>query len=369
MNQKILIMAAGTGGHILPALSVAKALQAYDIEIHWLGTEFGLEQKLIPPTKIPIHTIKMRGIRGKGIVGLLIAPFRLLYAACQAIHLIRKLKPTTVIGFGGFVTAPGGLASWLLRKPLILHEQNAVAGLSNRCLSYLATIVFQAFPDTFPLSRHAITCGNPVRAEIIALPSPELRFKNPGQPLRVLIIGGSLGAAVFNQIIPETLGAFALSERPEVWHSTGKGAAEKVQNTYNQSGITAHVVEFIADMSRAYAWADLVICRAGASTIAELAAVGVASILIPYPHAVDDHQTKNGAWLVNAGAAILIPQNQLNPQKLAALLVKFSSDRQALLDMAMAARTLAITDATQRIVEAVIHTQKSAPPSSHQKRS
>ncbi len=350
-NPKTLIMAAGTGGHILPALSVAKALQTHGIEIHWLGTEFGLEQKLIPPTGIPIHTINMRGIRGKGIAGLLMAPFRLLYATCQAIHIIRKLKPDNVIGFGGFVTVPGGLASWLLKKPLILHEQNAVAGMSNRCLSYLATTVFQAFPDTFPKQRHAITCGNPVRAEILALPSPALRIKNTDQPLHILIIGGSLGAAVFNQMIPETLGTLLPSQRFEVWHSTGKNGGEKVQETYNQFGITARVVEFITEMPSAYAWADLVICRAGASTVSELAAAGMPSILIPYPHAVDDHQTKNGAWLVNAGAAILIPQNQFNPQKLAALLVKLSGDRKALQEMAIAARSLAVRDATQKIVE------------------
>jgi len=356
---KILIMAGGTGGHILPALAVAQALQAHHMEIHWLGTEQGLEQQLIPPTGIPIHNIKMRGVRGKGITGLLLAPFRVMQATFQAIQIIRKIKPAAVIGFGGFVTAPGGLAAWLLRKPLILHEQNAVAGMSNRCLAYLATAVFQAFPNTFPKNRHAITCGNPVRTEILALPTPELRAKNPDQPLHLLIIGGSRGAALFNQMIPEIIGALT-SSQPEVWHSTGKGSQEKTQGLYNQLGIAAHVVEFIDDMPAAYTWADLVICRAGALTVAELAAAGVASILIPYPHAVDDHQTKNGAWLVNAGAAILIPQHQLSHQKLAELLVGFSTDKETLLRMAVAARNLAITDATQKIVEGCLRVQRSA---------
>lgn len=346
----VLIMAGGTGGHVLPALAVAKALQAHNIEIHWLGTPFGLEQQLIPPTGIPLHNINMRGVRGKGILGLLAAPFRLLYATYQSIRIITKLKPALVVGFGGFVTAPGGLATWLLRKPLILHEQNAVAGMSNRCLSYLADTVFQAFPDTFPPNRHAITCGNPVRAEILALPSPMSRApRNPDEPLHLLVVGGSLGAAVFNQIIPEALHALPQAQRPEVWHSTGKKSAEKTKALYAQLGIKARVAEFIDDMAAAYAWADLVICRAGALTVSELAAAGVASILVPYPHAVDDHQTKNAEWLVNAKAALLMPQDQLDKQKFAMVLQTLSKNKDELRAMAIAARELAVTDAVEKI--------------------
>jgi len=344
-------MAGGTGGHILPALAVAKELQAHHIEIHWLGTLQGLEQQLVPPAGFPIHTIQMQGVRGKGLMRLLTAPFSLLRATLQAMDVIRQLKPAMVIGFGGFVTAPGGLASWLLRKPLALHEQNAVAGLSNRCLAYLASLIFQAFPDTFPPGRHALTCGNPVRKEIFALPAPELRPKDTSRPLNLLIIGGSRGATVFNQVVPEALSALLPSQRPQIWHSAGKGNAEKTQALYQSLAISTRVVEFIKDMSSAYLWADLVICRAGALTVAELAAAGVASILVPYPHAVDDHQTKNGAWLVEAGAALLIPQNVFSAQKLSSLLLAFAADREKLLAMAMAARTLAIPDATQKIVK------------------
>lgn len=344
-------MAGGTGGHILPALAVAKALQANGIEMHWLGTQKGLESQLIPPTHIPIHYIQVQGIRGKGIWGLLAAPFRMLRATWQAIRVIRQQKPAIVLGFGGFVSAPGGLAAWLLRKPLILQEQNAIAGMTNRCLSLLATQIFQAFPDTFPPQRQAVTCGNPVRADILALPAPNIRFQQRQDATpRLLILGGSQGAGIFNQLIPETLAALPSQLRPEIWHSTGKGAAEKVQALYEKFALTARVAEFIQDMPAAYTWADLVICRAGALTIAELAAAGIASILVPYPHAVDDHQTKNAQWLVNADAALLIKQDTLHVT-LQSLLTQLLQDRPRLLTMANAARSLAMPESTQIIVE------------------
>jgi UDP-N-acetylglucosamine--N-acetylmuramyl-(pentapeptide) pyrophosphoryl-undecaprenol N-acetylglucosamine transferase len=346
-SKTILIMAGGTGGHIIPALAVAKALQSHGVTIHWLGTERGLEQKLIASTDIPLHLIKMRGVRGKGIWGLGMAPFRMLYATFEAVHIIRKIKPQIVLGFGGFVAAPGGVAAWLLRKPLILHEQNAAAGMTNRCLAYLTTQLFQAFPKAFPKKFQAITCGNPVRTEILTLPLPEQRFNHRDSTLRLLVLGGSQGAILLNQIVPESLATLAQSV--EVWHATGKSAVETTQDAYQRLGISTRVTEFIQDMAAAYAWADLVICRAGALTVAELAAAGVASILIPYPHAVDDHQTKNAMWLVNAGAAILMPQNILNAHLLQQQLAKFLANRNHLLQMAIAARKLAITDATQKI--------------------
>lgn len=357
--KKILMMAGGTGGHILPALAVAKALQAQGVEIHWLGTAQGLEQALVPPTGIPMHVIAMRGVRGKGVRGLLAAPFRMLYATYQAMRVIAQLKPGAVFGFGGFVTVPGGLAAWLLRVPLLLHEQNAVLGMSNRYLAYIAKRVFQAFPHTFPAKYHAITCGNPVRAEILAIEEPSLRFEkrygkegeNKHVPLHILVIGGSQGAAILNQTIPQTLAALKTTQPVEVWHATGKGAAEKIKIGYQQADIPAKVVEFIQDMPAAYTWADLVICRAGALTIAEIAAAGVASILVPYPHAVDDHQTRNAAWLVEVGAAILIPQNALNVEMLQSVLSRLAADRAQCLRRAVAARKVAILSATETIVK------------------
>lgn len=358
LNNTVLIMAGGTGGHILPALAAAQVLQSNGVTVHWLGTEKGLEHQLVPPTGIPIHYIQVQGIRGKSILNRLAAPVRMLRATFQAIGIMRKLKPAVVIGFGGFVSAPGGGAAKLLRKPLILHEQNAVAGMTNRCLSHLATQVFQAFPHTFPAKIQAITCGNPVRAEILALPTPQERFeqrlKEENSALRLLILGGSQGAAILNKIIPEALGALPSTCPVTVWHATGKGAVEKTQALYEKMGVSARVEVFIHDMPAAYAWADLVICRAGALTIAELAAAGVGSILIPYPHAVDDHQTKNAAWLVEKGAAILLSQNQLDQQTLIQLIAELAVNRNKLLDMAIAARNLAIKDAAQRIVDACL---------------
>jgi UDP-N-acetylglucosamine--N-acetylmuramyl-(pentapeptide) pyrophosphoryl-undecaprenol N-acetylglucosamine transferase len=360
--KKILMMAAGTGGHILPALAVAKALQAQGVEIHWLGTTHGLEQTLVPPTGIPMQVIAMRGVRGKGIRGLLVAPFRVLHATYQAMRVIAQLKPDAVFGFGGFVTVPGGLAAWLLRIPLLLHEQNAVLGMSNRYLAYIAKRVFQAFPQTFSAKYHALTCGNPVRAEILAIEEPRLRFEkrygageeNKTTPLHILVIGGSQGAAVLNHVLPETLSALKSVQPVEIWHATGKGAAEKIKISYQQAHIPAEVTEFIQDMPAAYTWADVVICRAGALTIAELAAAGVASILVPYLYAVDDHQTRNAAWLVEAGAAMLIPQNAFHADSLQSVLGSLAADRTQCLRMALAARKVAMLSATEKIVEACL---------------
>lgn len=355
VQPRMLIMAGGTGGHILPALAVAKELQAYGIAVDWLGTLHGLEAQLIPPTGIPLHYIRMRGVRGKSWLRLLATPLRVLYATLQAMRIIHSLRPAAVLGFGGFVSAPGGIAAWLMRKPLVLHEQNAVAGMTNRCLAHLAKQVFQAFPATFPAARQAVTCGNPVRAEMLMLPSPQQRFASRLQqtsgPLRLLVVGGSQGATWFNQLIPAALALLPANTRPEVWHAAGRAALDKTAATYQQLQVSAQVTAFIEDMAAAYSWADLVVCRAGALTIAELAAAGAASILVPFPHAVDDHQTKNAAWMVQAGAAILLPQPQFTQQALLQLLAEFNADRPRLLQMAIAARQLAIVDATHTIVQ------------------
>jgi UDP-N-acetylglucosamine--N-acetylmuramyl-(pentapeptide) pyrophosphoryl-undecaprenol N-acetylglucosamine transferase len=345
--KKILIAAGGTGGHILPALAVAKALQTHALAVHWLGTPQGLEQQLVPPSGIAMHTIEMRGVRGKGLRTWLVAPFKVLRATVQAMRIIWALKPVAVFGFGGFVTVPAGLAAWLLRKPLILHEQNAVLGMSNRYLAYLATGLFQAFPQTFPQKYQAVTCGNPVRADILGVQ----KTPNTTLTLRLLIIGGSQGAATLNQIIPKALAALADKSVLEVWHATGKADRAETQARYAQYQIAANVTEFIADMAAAYTWADLVICRAGALTVAELAAAGVPSILIPYPRAVDDHQTRNAAWLVDAGAAMLMPEQTLTPEKITALITRLMHDKNKLVAMGAAAKSVAMSAATQVMVD------------------
>ncbi len=357
--KRILIMAGGTGGHIFPGLAVAKKLQTKGIKVHWLGTSGKLESKLVPQAGIPIHYIKMQGVRGKGWVGWMLAPFRLFFAIGQAIQIIRRIKPDLVLGFGGFVSAPGGLAAWMLRKPLVIHEQNAVSGAANRCLSFLADQVFQAFPDTFA-SKKAITCGNPVRAEILALAPPEQRFhkklKTLNAPLQLLVIGGSQGALLFNEIIPKTIQGLAPLGRPEIWHAAGKNHEDKTKVLYDELGVSAKVAAFIDDMAEAYAWADLVICRSGALTVAEIAAVGLASILVPYPHAIDNHQAKNAAWLADHHAAIAIPQHEFKPARLILLLSELSINKSKLFNMAIMARNLANTDAAEQIADYMIPT-------------
>lgn len=347
----ILILAGGTGGHIIPALAVCRQLILEGKSVHWLGSEGGLEQQLVTQEGIPLHCISVQGVRGKGVVGIALAPFRMLRATYQALKIIRREKPTLVIGFGGFVSAPGGLAAWLLKIPLVIHEQNAIAGMTNRCLAHLAPRVFQAFPNTFPPRYHAITVGNPVRTEIVQLPPPEQRYAQRLGTLQVLILGGSQGACAINQAVLEMLRSMPASQRPKIWHMTGKKSVEQTKAAYEAQQMDAEVVDFIDDMASAYAWADLVICRAGALTISELTAAGVASILIPYPHAVDDHQTKNATHLIQAGAAVLLPQTELNAHTLSALFNQLS-DRSKLLSKAIAARQIAQPNATQQMVAA-----------------
>lgn len=349
---KVLIMAAGTGGHIIPALAVAKALQQQGATVRWLGTEQGLEQQLVPPTGIPLEKIAMRGIRNKGLVKLILAPLQLTKATWQAWRIIRQFQPSVVLGFGGFVAGPGGLAATLAAKPLLIHEQNARAGMTNRCLALMARQVYQAFPGTFAARYRPITCGNPVRNEIAQISLPSQRLAGRSGPINLLIVGGSQGAQWFNQTLPKVLASLAV--KPNIRHAAGKGRATEVANNYQQLAVTAEVVEFIDDMANSYAWADIVLCRAGALTVSELAAAGVASILIPYPYAVDDHQTKNGQWLEKAGAALLIQQSALNEASLAELLSELQSQRPKLLAMAVAARELGQQDATACLARACL---------------
>jgi UDP-N-acetylglucosamine--N-acetylmuramyl-(pentapeptide) pyrophosphoryl-undecaprenol N-acetylglucosamine transferase len=348
--QKVLIMAGGTGGHIFPGLAVAKLLREKEIEVQWLGTEKGLEARLVPEAGFQLHFITIAGLRGKGLKTLLFAPFNLVRAILQARKIIKKIKPDVVIGMGGFVSGPGGIASWLLRRPLIIHEQNAKAGLTNKYLAKIASKVLEGFPDTFIQRRKIITTGNPVRTEIALIPSPESRSKEPNKPLHLLALGGSLGAAAINELLPRALAKLSVNERPLVYHQTGEKHAETTQHAYQAAGVEAVVTPFIANMGEAYTWADIVLCRAGASTIAELCAAGLASILIPYPYAVDDHQTANANYLVKHNAAVLIQQAVLTEETLVNVLNELST-ASARAAMGQAAYELRQLDATKKVFE------------------
>jgi UDP-N-acetylglucosamine--N-acetylmuramyl-(pentapeptide) pyrophosphoryl-undecaprenol N-acetylglucosamine transferase len=341
----ILIMAGGTGGHIFPALAVAQALQSQS-QVVWLGSVGGMEAKLIAQYQIPIHLINIKGLRGKSKLTLLFAPVKILWATLQAMRIIWLVKPKVVIGMGGFASGPGGIAAWLMGKPLIIHEQNAVAGLTNRILSKLAKYNLQAFPMSFA---RAITVGNPVRQEIRLLYNQNQRHIH--QPRRILIFGGSLGAKPFNDILPTALQHLNIDII--VKHQTGINDYKSVQAAYANANFTVEVVDFIQDMAQAYAWADIVICRAGALTISELAHAGVASILVPLPHAVDDHQSHNARYLSDKQAAILLPQSELQVNNIVNLLTELLSQPQKLMQMGQAARLQANPDSTDQIVRII----------------
>ena len=348
-QRPVLFMAGGTGGHVFPALACATALKIRGVPVHWLGTLNGLEAKVIPQAGINISYINVTGLRGKGILTRLLAPFRLLQAVYQAAWIMWQFKPRAVLGMGGFASGPGGLVAWLFGIPLYIHEQNAKPGLTNRILSKLSLQVMQAFPDTFPAKVNAITTGNPLRFDIIKLP----KVYQPQTPLRLLIIGGSLGASIFNETLPKTLEQ--LNFKVQIWHQTGRHSSTK--RRAGEVGKQDRIEPFINDMSAAYDWADLVICRAGAMTVSELAQVGLPSILVPYPHAVDDHQTHNAAYLVAAEAAILLPQTQLNPTKLAEILNQLGNDSPRLTQMAEAARGCAKPDAVDKVLEICLYSE------------
>lgn len=345
--QRVLIMAGGTGGHVFPGLAVARAFQEQGITVFWLGTTKGLESQLVPAQNIPLTLITIIGLRNKNWRELIKAPWYLLKALLQAMCAIHRLQPDLVLGMGGFVSGPGGLAAWLLRKPLVIHEQNAIAGLTNRLLAIFAKQIFEAFSGTFKPRYHAICTGNPVRAEICNISPAQSRFID--QPLRILVIGGSLGAVKLNEVVPQALALLSKEVAVSVRHQSGQAHLMRTQEHYAKCGVAADVMPFINDMVAVYTWADVVICRAGALTIAELAAVGIASILIPFPQAVDDHQTHNAQVLVAAGGALLIQQQQLTANRLAEELKLFATDRVKISNMAQAARTLRKTDATLQV--------------------
>jgi UDP-N-acetylglucosamine--N-acetylmuramyl-(pentapeptide) pyrophosphoryl-undecaprenol N-acetylglucosamine transferase len=346
---RIVVMAGGTGGHVFPALAVADELRARGVEVSWLGTRRGLEAELVPRAGFPIDYIQVSGLRGKGALSLLLAPAKLLLALWQSLNIISRRQPAAVLGMGGFVTGPGGLAAWLKRRPLLIHEQNARAGLTNRLLAPLARRVMEAFPGTFEAAEKVLHTGNPLRKSFIDAVPDEINTDSETRRLRLLVIGGSLGAARLNEVVPQTLAALDENQRPEVWHQAGRRNIDAAQAAYAEAGMNARLEAFIDDMSAAYAWADVVLCRAGAMTIAELAAAGVPAILVPYPFAVDDHQTANAAYLADAQAAILVPQEQLNAEGLGEILVSLTADK--LKSMAEAAGKLALLEATTQVVE------------------
>ena len=331
-------MAGGTGGHVFPALSVAEVLRSRNISVSWLGTRKGIESELVPAQKFPIFYIDIGGLRGTKILKWLTAPYVLIKAIFQALTIIRRESPDVVLGLGGFASGPGGVAAKILRLPLIIHEQNSIAGTTNKLLAKVATRILTAFPNSLPRGEWT---GNPVREEISSLRPPVLGEIDARRALRILVLGGSLGALAINQKVPLALASIEKNYRPEIRHQSGKVHLKETQKAYKNIDLTVSVEPFITDMAKAYEWADLVICRSGALTISELAAAGVAALLIPYPYAADDHQFHNGEWLVSHSAAYMVREEDLTSKLLASILNEFLGDRKKLNSMAMSARKLA----------------------------
>lgn len=350
----VMILAGGTGGHIFPGLAVARSLRERGVPVLWLGAEGGMETRLVPQHGIAIDTIAVSGMRGKGLGTLLATPFRLIGSVRAALQTLRERQPRAVISFGGYAAGPGGLAAKLAGIPLIVHEQNRAPGLTNRVLARFARHVLTGFPDTFPHLREEVV-GNPVRAEIAAVAPPEQRFAGRTGALRVLVLGGSQGARALNAAVPKAVAGLRGRLECDVRHQCGERLREEAERAYADAGVRASVEPFIADMASAYAWADVVVCRAGALTLAELCAVGVGSVLVPFPQAVDDHQTKNAQYLVDRGAAQLVPQGQAGDlaDRLSAT-IEILGERGALLQMAQAARAIAKPDAADRVAQLVL---------------
>ncbi len=354
MSGPVLIMAGGTGGHVFPALALARVLREKSLEVVWLGTERGLESRLIPPEGIALERLSVGGLRGKGLLTWLAAPLRLTVALLQALSVMRRHRPVVVVGLGGFVTGPGGVAAWLTRRPLVIHEQNAIAGFTNRCLAHLARQVLEAFPGSFGRDVQARVIGNPVRRDITEVAPPGVRFAGRLGPVRLLIFGGSQGAARLNAVVPFALARLAGVLAFEVRHQSGERWLEAARASYAQAGVHADVRAFIDDMAEAYGWADLVVCRSGALTVSELAAAGVGAVLVPFPGAVDDHQAYNARYLVRAGAAVVIADRELTAERLAAELARLCAGRGKLLALAERARTLAKPRATEELAAACV---------------
>jgi UDP-N-acetylglucosamine--N-acetylmuramyl-(pentapeptide) pyrophosphoryl-undecaprenol N-acetylglucosamine transferase len=348
----VLIMAGGTGGHIFPGLAVANLLRERDIAVRWLGAAGGMESRTVPGAGIELDMVDIAGLRGKGIMRWARMPFMLLRAVWQARRLLEANRPRCAISFGGYAAAPGGIAAWTKGIPLLVHEQNRVPGLTNRLLARFARTILQGFPGTFPDRPCVLSSGNPVRREVAALEYPGQRLAGRAGAFRVLVTGGSQGASILNQTVPAALKLLPSSLSVAVRHQAGAQRVDEERDAYAAAGISADIEPFITDMAGAYGWADLVICRSGALTVAELAAAGVAAILVPFPHAVDDHQTRNAEYLAEGGAALILPQQGLGAESLAAALEQLLSSRAKLLEMATAARGLALPEAAEKVVEA-----------------
>ena len=348
-TRTLLVMAGGTGGHIFPALAVAQAMRAKGWKVVWLGAAGRMETRIVPQAGFELETLDIGGVRGKGLLTKLALPWVQLKALAGALRVIFRYRPDVAIGFGGFTGFPGGLAMKVLRLPLVIHEQNSVAGLTNKTLAKIADRVLFAFPGAFPEREGCV--GNPVRDEIKIVAAPQTRFEKRAGPLKLLVVGGSLGAQVFNEEVPKALALLPEDQRPLVIHQAGEKHIDVLKELYTHAGVVAEFAPFIADMAKAYADADLVLCRAGALTVAELACVGAAAVLVPFPHAVDDHQTGNARYLADAGAGMLVPQNEFSAARLAALLQEMTRER--CLGMAEKARQLAKPDATQAVVQAI----------------
>ncbi|MEK2483921.1 undecaprenyldiphospho-muramoylpentapeptide beta-N-acetylglucosaminyltransferase [Providencia stuartii] len=353
--KRLLVMAGGTGGHVFPGLAVAHYLQAQGWEIRWLGTADRMEATLVPQHGIEIEFIRISGLRGKGALALAAAPWRIFKAICQAKAIIKQYQPDAVLGMGGYVSGPGGIAAWLSGVPVVLHEQNGIAGLTNKWLSKIAKRVLQAFPGAFA---DAPIVGNPVRKDVLALPLPEERLSDRDGKIRVLVVGGSQGARILNQVMPEV--AEKVGKQLNIWHQAGKGSKETTEALYNErlkNSVNSEykVTEFIDDMAQAYAWADIVVCRSGALTVSEIAAAGLPAIFVPFQHK-DRQQYWNALPLEKAGAAKILEQPQFTADNVASLLAQW--DRQALLSMAKKARSCAITDATERVAAVISEVAK-----------
>ncbi len=348
-----LVMAGGTGGHIFPGLAVAEALRARGWRVHWLGAPGSMESRLVPPRGFALEAVQFGGLRGKGLLTKLLLPLNLLRAFWQSVQVVRRVKPDVLVGLGGYITFPGGMMGVLLGKPLVLHEQNSIAGLANKVLAEVADRRFCAFPNALAKAEWV---GNPLREAFLNQPAPAERFAGRSGPLRLLVVGGSLGAQALNRIVPQALALIPEAQRPQVLHQSGEKQIDELRANYAAAGVSAECTAFIDDTASAYANADLVIGRAGASTVTELAAVGAASLLVPFPAAVDDHQTHNARFLVDAGAAWLEAQAGLTPEKLAVLLQGL--DRTQLLTMAEKARSVARTGAVEAVVKACVELAK-----------
>jgi UDP-N-acetylglucosamine--N-acetylmuramyl-(pentapeptide) pyrophosphoryl-undecaprenol N-acetylglucosamine transferase len=348
-GKTALIMAGGTGGHIFPGLAVAQELRSRGWTVHWLGAPDSMEERLVPPQGFVLERVAFSGVRGKGLRSLVGMPLRLFKALQQARAVLRKVRPDVVVGMGGYITVPGGLAAKLAGVPIVLHEQNSVPGMANKLLARMAKRVFSAFPNAIDGGQWV---GNPLRAEFLQQPEPAERFAGRSGPLQLLVVGGSLGAKALNEVVPQALARMAPEARPVVTHQSGAKQIDALQANYAAAGVQASLTPFIDDAAKAYADADVIVCRAGASTVTELAAVGAAAVFVPFPAAVDDHQTANARFLVDAGAGWLVQQSVLTPENLAQMLENMQ--RTGLVDMAQKAKKMQKLEAAQAVADACV---------------